>query len=113
MHLINGFLWGWGFVSDHKADAAEDAGTQKDSAEGAGECPSSLLPVPSWLRGPPEVPCYLMMLPFPQLSAGLWEVRGWPVGHWPCQLERASEKWLCDLKRVPSFSEPLCGLRGP
>ena len=38
---MNGLLWGWGFASDHKADAAEDAGTQEDSAEGTGECPPS------------------------------------------------------------------------
>jgi hypothetical protein len=32
---------GVGFVLDHQADAAEDAGTQEDLAEGAGECPVS------------------------------------------------------------------------
>lgn len=43
-------LWGGGFVSDHKADAAEDAGTQKDTAEGTGECP--LLPAACALPSP-------------------------------------------------------------
>lgn len=38
---MNGLLSGWGFASDHKADAAEDAGTQEDAAEGAGEWPPS------------------------------------------------------------------------
>lgn len=51
---------GWGFVSDHKADAAEDAGTQKDAAEGTGECPCP----PRCLRPP----CPLVLLG----SLGAW-----------------------------------------
>lgn len=54
-----------GFVSGHKADAAEDAGTQKDTAEGTGEYLSPPL-CPPWLASLPGVLCCLTMLPLPR-----------------------------------------------
>lgn len=52
----------------------------------------------------------LMTLPPQGTARGLWEVR--LVGQWPCHLERAPGKWLCDPRHEPSFSEPVCCLRG-
>lgn len=49
---MNSSFWGgWVFVSDHKTDATEDAGTPEDATEGAGECRAPPLALGPFLQG--------------------------------------------------------------
>ena len=54
-----------------------------------------------WLCGAPQGPRFLMVRPSSPRTADLWEVRCWLVGQWPCHLECASGKGLCDPWHKP------------
>ena len=76
------FCGGGTLITDHKADAAKDAGAQEDSAKGTGEWPFSPLPEPCWLRGPPQALAAWwgsLPPPGPQIS-GKSDVGWWDSG---------------------------------